>query len=452
MTQLDEAIAHYHKLLESDKFSDLGWAEAIQEQVQARKLTGGIQAILPVLRPHFVTRRQFTNLVKASEALLSAIGRVKQLALSTPALLARMELLPAEKALASLDPGYPIAAVTSRLDTSLSNGSFHFLQFNVGAPAGAASSEALAELFYDSPLVKDFRKRFKLARMGGIKHLLEALLKAYTLFGTKRFPRIAILEFLPPYQLEHTGEYMLLAEYFRRAGCPTEVVTPDELEYRGGKLRSNGFEIDLVYRKITVQEFLMRFDLSHPLVRAYRDGAVCVVNSFRAELAHKKAIFALLTDERVTGGFPAAERKAIREHIPWTRVVNSSKTTYGDEEVDLPEFIFKHREHLVLKPNDVSTGQHAYPGWETDESGWDRAIRTALRDSYVVQERVELKSSVFPLLQFGSLEMKSMAVDVQPHIYLGKVHGCSSWLSDVSSGGFSTLAGLAPTFILESRS
>ena len=69
----------------------------------------------------------------------------------------------------------------------------------------------------------------------------------------------------------------------------------------------------------------MRFDLTHPLVQAYRDRAVCVVNSFRSELAHKKAMFGLLTDETLTAKFPAAERKAIREHVPWTRLVAGDK-------------------------------------------------------------------------------------------------------------------------------
>ena len=64
-----------------------------------------------------------------------------------------------------------------------------------------------------------------------------------------------------------------------------------------GVLRRGTFEINMVYRRLGVQEFLIRFDLTHPLVQAYRDRAVCVVNSFRSELAHKKAMFGLLTDE-----------------------------------------------------------------------------------------------------------------------------------------------------------
>jgi hypothetical protein len=200
-----------------------------------------------------------------------------------------------------------------------------------------------------------------------------------------------------------------------------------------------------------VQEFLLRFDLSHPLVQAYRERAVCVVNSFRSELAHKKAMFGLLTDESITAKFPAVERKAIRDHVPWTRLVAASKTTYEDRTVDLLEFITQNRERLALKPNDDYSDQHSYFGWEMDSGDWDRAIKQAMRSPYVVQERVAPVRSVFPLMSFGQLEFREMQVDVHPHAYLGKVQGCSSWLS-TGKTGFSSAAGIVPTFILDAKS
>ena len=54
-------------------------------------------------------------------------------------------------------------------------------------------------------------------------------------------------------------------------------------------------------------------------------------------------------------------------------------------------------------------------------------------------------------MQYGSLMMKEMQVDVHPHSFYGKVHGCSSWLSVIGSPRFSTLTGLAPTFLLEGK-
>jgi hypothetical protein len=178
---------------------------------------------------------------------------------------------------------------------------------------------------------------------------------------------------------------------------------------------------------------------------------VCMINNFRSEMAQKKAIFDLLTDDAITANFPAVERRAIREFVPWTRIVNSAKTTFHDQEIDLTDFILRNRERLVLRPNDDNPDQTSFRGSEVDDSAWEKALKTAQRSPYVVQELVEPVIETFPLLTYGHLEMRKMRVDVYPHSYLGKVQGCSSWLTSVGTGGFSTLSGVAPTFILEGK-
>jgi hypothetical protein len=417
--------------------------------MESERLSSGGRLLCPFLRPNFVTQRQYDNLVKTGESLLSAVDRMLQIVLASPQLLARMELLPAEKMLAAIDPGYSIPEVSSKLDLQIHNGSLHVMQSNADSPTGIAYSEELADVFYDCPPVKEFRRKYTLTRVGGKKPFLGALLKAWKQFGGQRKPNIAILEFRPA-----TGrsEFELFRDFFRREGYRAEMVAPDQLEYRNRVLRSGSFQIDLIYRRISVQDFLMRFDLSHPLVQAYRDKAACVVNSFRSELAHKKAMFGLLTDETLTAKFPAAERKAIREHVPWTRLVTPGKTTYHEETIDLLEFIHQNREKLVLKPNDNYSDRHSFFGWENDQAAWERAVREAQRSPYVVQERVKPARSLFPLVNYGHLEFKEMTVDVHPQAFLGKVSGCSSWVSSGGSGAFSTSAGLAPTFIIDPKS
>ena len=74
-----------------------------------------------------------------------------------------------------------------------------------------------------------------------------------------------------------------------------------------------------------------------------------------------------------------------------------------------------------------------------------------MRSPYVVQEVADPARAVFPLLQYGSLIMKEMQVEVHPHFFGGKIHGASSWLHVAGSSGFSTLSGLAPTFLLETK-
>lgn len=451
MTQLGEATARYHKILESEPFRDLGWAEALQESVRASKVTAGSRPISPVLRPHFLSGRQYASLVKAAESLTASIQRVESMALASPALMSRIQLLPAEKMLAAIDPGYAFP-VASLLDTYVNNGTMRFTEYAEETPAGVMVGEALADLYWDAGPMKEFRKKYKLTKLGGAKQLLAALLKSYKAFGKKqKRPNIAIVEFRQPFQSADSSEFLLLAEFFSREGYPTRIVSPEQLEYRNGQLRSSDFAIDLVFRQVKVQEFLIRYSLTHPLMRAYQDHAVCVVNSFRSELGQKKAIFDLLTDEEITAKFPASERRAISEFIPWTRIMAPSKVKYRNRKVDLIETVTAHRDRFVLKPNDDSGDQPVFSGSDHDEAGWERALRQAMRSPYVVQEVAEIEGEEFPLLHYGSLERRQMKIDVHPHSFLGKVHGASSWLTLKGSNGFSTLNGLAPTFLLDSK-
>ena len=39
MTQLDEAISRYHRILESEPYRDLRWVKNLQEQMEARQRT-----------------------------------------------------------------------------------------------------------------------------------------------------------------------------------------------------------------------------------------------------------------------------------------------------------------------------------------------------------------------------------------------------------------------------
>ncbi|MEX2263796.1 MAG: hypothetical protein WD696_17715 [Bryobacteraceae bacterium] len=450
MTQLDDAVTRYHKLLESPPYRDLSWIEALRERMEEEQLSAGGRLLCPFLRPHFISRRQYESLTKSAEALIGAIDRVQCLVMQTPSLMARMELLPAEKMLANVDPGYTIPQVTAGIDSYLNNGTLRMVEYSADSPDGLAWSESLSDLFYDAPPIKEFRKRYNLTRIGGKKHLLSALLKAFRQFGGRQAPKIAIVEMRPPGQAFTSSEYTLFRDYFRREGYEAEVASPEQLEYRNGVLRKGNFEINLVFRRLSIQEFLMRFDLRHPLVEAYRNHHVCVVNSFRSELVHKKAIFGLLTDEAITQKFPAVERRAIHEHVPWTRLVTPSKTTYQGETIDLHDFILRNQEKLVLKPNDDHTGSGSFLGWEMDSGGWERALRETARSPYVVQEKVDSVRSTFPLATYGHLEFREMRVDLHPQAYLGKVMGCSSWLT-AAAGSFTTAAGLTPTFILDPK-
>ncbi len=236
MTQLGEAIARYHKLIESGPYNNLDWAKELQEKMLAANLNEGMRPICPFLRPHFLTQRQYASMLKATETLSSAIDRIQQMALASPPLLARMGLLPAEKMLAAVDPGYRLSAITSLFDAHLDGGSLRFVGYNTDTAASIASGNALADLFYDCPPVKQFRRQYGLTKLGGAKLLVSSLLAAYKEYGGKRKPRIGVMEFRQTFQTAEQGDYLLLRELFRAQGLEAEIVSPDLLEYKGGVL------------------------------------------------------------------------------------------------------------------------------------------------------------------------------------------------------------------------
>jgi hypothetical protein len=63
----------------------------------------------------------------------------------------------------------------------------------------------------------------------------------------------------------------------------------------------------IVYKRMIIHEFLAEYDETHPLVRAYVNYRVCLVNPFRCKIMHKKASFELLSMKPTQVGSPSNE-------------------------------------------------------------------------------------------------------------------------------------------------
>ena len=270
-------------------------------------------------------------------------------------------------------------------------------------------------------------------------------------------PTIAILDWkgLPTH-----SEFLLFQQYFRDNNVEALICSPDELVYADGRLAARTgaglTPIDLVYKRVLTSEFLIHYGdevFDHPLVRAYADGKVCLVNSFRAKLLHKKSIFALLTADELQGEFSADERAAIARHVPWTRLVRPGESTYAGARIDLIDFARKNQDRLLLKPNDEYGGKGIIVGWETSAADWEQGLRDALQSPFVVQERVEIAYEDYPALVDGQLRIGRRLVDTDPFLFGTAVHGSLTRLStvtllNVTAGGGSTV----PVFVIEPRS
>ena len=253
-------------------------------------------------------------------------------------------------------------------------------------------------------------------------------------------PNVAILDWK---DLPTSSEFVFLQEHFSAHGVPTIICSPDDLEYQQGQLRCGAFRIDLVYKRVIIHEFLARYDDTHPLVRAYVNHDVCLVNPFRCKIMHKKAVFEMLTDEQRQDWFTRSEKEAIRRSVPWTRRVADRKTTREGRKIGLLDFIRRNRSRLVLKPNDDYGGHGVHFGAQLDEREWDNAIQTALSADYIVQDALDLHPEVFPIFSETDWKLQPMFVDTNPFLFRGKVCGAMVRLSatpivNVTSGGGET--------------
>src|SRR5438477_5132535 len=227
--------------------------------------------------------------------------------------------------------------------------------------------------------------------------------------------------------------------FFEAAGVKTVICDPRSLELRRGRLYAQGKAVNLVYRRVLTSELLARGDETRALRDAYVGGAVCVVNSFRAKLLHKKMSLAMLSDDRYRHLYTPAQRAAIRRYVPWTRRVRP----------ELAERIARRRETLVLKPNDEYGGKGVVLGWTVDQSEWEAAIGVAQTQSYVVQEAVEIPQQKFPVALDGVREL-DLAVDMDPYLFDGRATGCLTRLSAAALLNVTAGAGsIVPTFVLE---
>jgi hypothetical protein len=449
---LHEAVSRYHELLNENELAESSRAMLDQGLERAKLIFGG-RRLAPYLRPHFVTETDFARVSQICETVWSAIQKVKDAAVENESLLDELGMTEIERELVSIDPGYRAVSPTARLDSFLTDTAYSFVELNGESPAGIAYADAAYDIFSALPVMQRFTETYNVRPLYGRRLMLNVLLRAYEEFlGHKpeRAPHIAIVDLKGMPTLK---EFELFKEYFEGQGYPSVICSPDELEWTGGKLLHDGFEIDIVYKRLLVNEYLPIIKESPALLDAYRARAVCMVNSFRSKLIHKKALFAVLTDERHAGLFTDDETNAIRAHVPWTRMVRQGKTRYAGQEVDLLEFIAERRDRLVLKPNDDYGGHGIYIGWNTDEIAWDDAMHSALGNGdYIVQERVPTAREVFPALQDdGTVLFAEQLVDLDPLLFDGKVGSAFTRLSFTELANVTSGGGMVPTFIISEK-
>jgi hypothetical protein len=452
------AIEHWNTLLATKDAAAL--CRDLTERQRARRLRFGDRVLCPFLRPFFLDAADEARVKRVAEMLWVLGERVAQVAIDSPAMLRQLALSEPEIRLARIDPGYATTSTAARADAFILPDSLQFAEYNGESPAGAGYSQGLAELFAGEPLMASFRQQFEARFYRPVEALLDALVASYREWGgTASPPLMAIVDWR---EVPTFSEFEILRDAFTALGVPTIICDPRDLEYavsgssRAAGLYAQGRRIDLVYRRVLINDIIAREDDCRALLNAYEQRAVCVANSLRCKIPHKKALFAVLTDERHAALFSADERELVRHHIPWTAIVEDGPVSREGVTVDLIPLLRAHRDRFVIKPNDEYGGTGVTLGWETTESEWDAAIARAVAErdrGWVAQERIAVRRELFPVCDEGAagVTARDMLIDFAPYIFRGRLAGfltrlSATGLANVTSGG-----GQVPAFVVSRK-
>lgn len=437
---LNALVNQLDQLILNDQSLNLARFEELLSLQRELGLLHGERPTCPFLRPHILSRTKYQQVTEAAQTIAGAFEKVAHESLRNPSLLRKLGLTPTEEEMARIDPGYARLCITSRLDSYLTEGDFKFLEYNAETPAGVGDQMQLEKVLFDVPATKAFLERHAHWRPQPQAQLLDALLSAYREWGgAEERPNIAIVDWEG---VATSAEFRVLQNYFINEGYETIIADPHELAFEGQQLRVGNFRIDVLYKRVVIHEFLERSNRDHPVIQAYRAGRVCMVNSFRSKLAHKKAGFAILSDPKYAHLFSESELSTIQRHIPWTRSLEVTATTFEGVERELLSLVREERARFVLKPNDDYGGHGIFLGWETEADDWRRALEVAQQRPYVVQERVAVDKIHMPVFS-DRVTLEEMFVDFNPFLFHNKVEGAlirlsNSSLLNVTSGGGQT--------------
>lgn len=452
---MNDASEAYHELLADPELAGSS-VQSLVEGQHERGLYFGDHALSVSLRPRLISPAEWTSAVAAAESVFSALSTLETALLESAELRSELGLSLDEERLALADQGCTFASPSARLDSFVDAelGAARYIEYNAESPAGMAFGDVLGEVVDQLPVMKAFQGQWNCTSLRSRAAQLDCMRVAFAEWdrGRGATPSIAIVDWKG---LPTVAEFEMFREFFERHGIACCICDPAELSYDGSQLHAcNGSVVNLVYRRVLTSELLARPDAARPLCDAFLDGAVLVVNTFRAKLLHKKMSLALLSDDRYAGLYSSSQLSAIELHIPWTRRMREGRAHLAGVEIDdLPAYVAENRADLVLKPNDEYGGKGVVVGSTVDQSEWEVVVGTALQEPYVVQSTVSVPREVYPVVgEGGSVELVELATDMNPYLFGGKVGGLLTRLS--ASALLNVTAGMGsvvPTYVVERR-
>ncbi len=451
MTEIIEKInADFNELIEElDKTGYPVHKETaeLNEQFLQKGLRIYDKPIPTFLKPFFFSaeRRMYIN--KASAAILSLMEKVGDLYFQGDEYKDIYKLTPEEDFLVNIPTHLLRKVKRCRLDAFATETELKYIEFNCDSPGGAAYTDTQVELLENREVMKRTKQKYDLGRDILLPQDLTLLITSYYEFGGSDVPRIAIVG---GRESSTITEFHMIARFAKERGYPAIVCDPRDLEYNGKDLHYKDHKVNTILRRGWGRDWTDHMDEIKPLIKACQDGKVCVVNAMRCKLCDNKHLLAVIQEERMQKLFDEFERKVIRDHIPWTRYLEQSKTEYKGKPVDLYEFTSTNKDTLIMKPIDELGGKDVIIGEDATQEEWDAYLKDTVNKRCVVQEYCPIPEIDMPVAdENGKLTWQPKKVNTNFYVYDGQVAGGFVRLSDSSVINISAGGGLVPIFTVK---
>ncbi len=381
----------FEGLLSSEPEQTWAQHQALQVRLAEERLTVGNQPLPLNITPVVMARGRWNRLAQNLDRLQRILTRLEPLLIRED-WLTWLGLPPEEQEWIRFEGQLSAGSTISRVDGFLvpeqvSESGYQIVELNVDSPGGAAFLDRCASLVENTPLWREFSRSVPGGTPRLTTHLyphLENCWQRYRkehpgLESEQEKPRIAIVDWIT---VSTHREFELLADGLQARGFPALVADPRELEFRGGRLRCfDGKPIDLVYRRVLVEDLLRDPAGSRALLDACRANRVCVVNSFASKPLTVKSLLALFHDHRAQELLDGSDLRFLRTLVPLTlRLTRETERR-----------IQREQERFVLKPADGWGAQGLHLGWRCSRQEWNEHLKRCLAlGGYIAQERVPI--------------------------------------------------------------